>query len=483
MEQHMYESFGLFINGRWRQARSGRTVDVIDPATEERIGSVPHAAAEDLDAALQAASGAAKLWAATAGWERSKILRRIADDLRGRTDMAAKMMARECGKPLAEAKGEFLAAIDQFDWYADEARRIFGHTLDGRDSGVRLNVNYRPVGPVAAFTAWNFPALLPARKIAAALAAGCPVVLKPSEETPSSAFLFAEAARTAGLSDGVLNIVTGDPAEISRHLIASPVIRKVSLTGSVAVGKLIMRLCAEGLKRLSLELGGHAPVLIFGDADPIAVAKACAAAKFRNNGQVCISPSRFYVHASIHAPFAAAMAESAKALRLGGGLDPQATCGPMINARGRDRVESLVADAVERGAVVLSGGSRPSEFNRGYFYQPTVLDRVPDEARIMRDEPFGPVAPITAFTHFDEVIERANATPFGLAGYVFSNSLAIAGKAADALDVGMVGVNDMMLAAAEIPFGGVKESGFGREGGQLGILDYLEARYVKVRHA
>lgn len=286
-----------------------------------------------------------------------------------------------------------------------------------------------------------------------------------------------------GLPKGVLNVVTGDSGEVSKHLIASPVIRKVSLTGSVPVGKLIMKACADGLKRLSLELGGHAPVLVFGDADPIAAGRACAAAKFRNAGQVCIAPSRFYVHTSIKDSFASAMADAAKALKLGSGVDPTVTCGPMVNRRGRERIETLVRDAVQLGSTVLAGGERPSEFNRGYFFQPTVLDNVPDDARVMREEPFGPVAPISGFEDYDEVIERANSTPFGLAGYVFSSSLANANRAADALEVGMVGVNDMMLAAAEIPFGGVKESGFGREGGQLGILDYLEPKYVKLRHA
>lgn len=479
----MYESFGLFIDGGWRAAKGGATVDVIDPATEERVGAIPHACSADLDEAVAAAGKAQAEWAATSGWERSRILRAMADNLRGRIDDAALMMARESGKPLAEARGEFNAAIDQFDWYADEARRIFGHTLGGRDPGVRLDVIYNPIGPVAAFTAWNFPALLPARKISAALAAGCTVILKPSGETPASAFLFAEAAKRARLPRGVLSVVTGDSAEISRHLIASPVIRKVSLTGSVPIGKQIMKLCADGLKRLSLELGGHAPVLVFGDVDPVAVGKACASAKFRNNGQVCISPSRFYVHASIKAPFAAAMAEYARALKLGSGVDPDVTCGPMINYRGRERVEGLVRDAIERGAGVLAGGDRPSNFNRGYFFEPTVLDDVPDSARVMYEEPFGPVAPISAFVDADEVIRRANSTPFGLAGYVFSNSLSNASKAAAALEVGMVGVNDMMLAAAEIPFGGVKDSGFGREGGQIGILDYLEPKYIKLRHA
>ncbi|HZZ63514.1 MAG TPA: NAD-dependent succinate-semialdehyde dehydrogenase [Roseiarcus sp.] len=479
----MYESFGLFIDGDWRAARRGRMVDVIDPATEERVGSVPHADIDDLDDALNAAARTQRSWSTTAGWERSRFLRAIADILRGRTEEAAMMMARESGKPLAEARGEFGAAIDQFDWYADEARRIFGHTLGARDPSARLDVQYRAVGPVAAFTAWNFPALLPARKMAAALAAGCTIILKPSEETPFSAFLLAEAAKGAGLPKGVLGLVTGDPAEISRHLIASPVIRKVSLTGSVPVGKLIMRLCADGLKRLSLELGGHAPVLVFGDADPVAAGKACAAAKFRNNGQVCISPSRFYVHASIKDAFAGAMVESARALKLGSGVDPSVTCGPMINARGRERVEGLVQDAIKRGATVLAGGGRPHAFNRGYFFEPTVLDNVPDEALVMHEEPFGPVAPISVFDDFNEVVERANGTPYGLAGYVFSKSLSLANRAASALEVGMVGVNDMMLAAVEIPFGGVKESGFGREGGQIGILDYLEPQYIKLRHS
>jgi len=478
----MYEPYGLFINNEWRQASTGKTQDVIDPATEDHVGTIPMATRDDLEMAISATKMAQKTWGVTSGWQRSQYLRAISNELRQTTETAAHMMARECGKPLAEAKGEFNAAIDQFDWYADEARRIFGHSLGGREQGIRLDVIYQPVGPVAAFSAWNFPALLPARKIAAALAAGCTIIIKPSSETPSSVFLFAEAAKKIGLPDGVLGIVTGNSADISKYLIASPVIRKVSLTGSVPIGKLIMKQAAEGLKRISLELGGHAPVLVFGDADPVAAGKACATAKFRNNGQVCISPSRFYVHASIKDKFAVAMVETAQALKLGGGVDPTVTCGPLINARGRERIENLVADALKEGAKLLTGGNRPKEFNRGYFYEPTVLDEVPDHARVMIDEPFGPIAPISAFHDFDEVIERANGTTFGLAGYVFSSSLQNANRAANALEVGMVGVNDMLLAAAEIPFGGTKESGFGREGGQLGIFDYVEAKYIKLRH-
>lgn len=479
----MYDGFGLFIDGAWRPAADGRTLPVIDPATEERLGDIALAGPADLDAALDALARAAPPWREVPGWERSALLRRIAEELRARTPALAEAVSRETGKPLAEARGEVGGAIDQFDWYADEARRIYGHGLAGRERGVRLEVRYEPVGPVAAFTAWNFPALLPARKIAAALAAGCPIVLKPSEEAPSAAFAIAEAARAAGLPAGVLNIVTGEPAAISAHLIASPVIRKVSLTGSVPVGKQILRLCADGVKKVSLELGGHAPVLVFPDADPEAAGIACARAKFRNAGQVCVSPSRFYVHETVYEPFARAMADTARAIRVGRGLDAGVECGPMANARGRERIVRLVEDALEQGAELLAGGRIPPEHNRGYFYAPTVLGRVPDEAAIMREEPFGPVAPITTFTAFDDVIRRANATPFGLAAYVFARSLDTAERAADALEAGMVGVNDMLIAAAEIPFGGIKESGMGREGGQLGILDYLEPKYVKLRRA
>ncbi len=479
----MYQDFGLFIENEWRQARGGEVKIVIDPATEDEIGTVPRAAAADLDEVLSGLARAGKVWARTPGWERSAVLRRIAMELSKRREEIASAMSAETGKPIAEARGETGAAIDQFDWYADEARRIFGHTLDGRDAGVSLQVRFDPVGPVAAFTAWNFPALLPARKIAAALAAGCSVVIKPSEEAPASTFFIAEAARASGLPAGTLGVVTGDSAMISAHLIASPVIRKVSLTGSVPVGKHILKLCAEGVKKVSMELGGHAPVLVFDDADPEAAGRACATAKFRNAGQVCISPSRFYVHSRIYEPFAKAMTEVASSLKIGRGLDPDTQFGPMVNRRGLDRIIRLVAEAKDRGAEVLTGGAPPEDRNRGFFFQPTILGRVSDEAEIMREEPFGPVAPITTFDEFDEVVERANNVPFGLAGYVFSRSLEKATRAANALEVGMVGVNDMLLAAAEAPFGGIKESGMGREGGQLGVLDYLEAKYIKQRFA
>jgi succinate-semialdehyde dehydrogenase/glutarate-semialdehyde dehydrogenase len=477
----MYDNHGLFIDGDWRRASSGASVPVINPFDGSELGAIPSASKRDLDDALAAAQRGFRTWRAVPGWDRAASLRRIADEIRRRAADGARLMTLETGKPLAESKGEFNAMADQFDWYAGEACRVFGHILDGRDNATRLHVRFDPVGPVAAFTAWNFPGLLPARKIAPALAAGCSIVIKPSEEAPSASYVIVEAALAAGLPRGVLNVVTGDPPAISAHLIASPVIRKVSLTGSLPVGKQILRMCADGVKRVSMELGGHAPVLVFEDADPVAVGALCARTKFRNAGQVCISPSRFYVHQSIKAAFEQAMADVASSLRIGNGLEADTEFGPMTNERGRDRALTLVDDAVKKGATLRAGGRIPPELTSGFFFQPTVLADVPERADIMTTEPFAPVAPIASFSSFDEAIERANNVPFGLAAYVFSNSLSVATRASEALESGMVGVNDMLLASAEIPFGGAKESGIGREGGQLGIRDYLEPKYIKFR--
>jgi succinate-semialdehyde dehydrogenase / glutarate-semialdehyde dehydrogenase len=478
----VYQTYGLFIDGEWRQASSGNTVSVLNPFDGSALGEIPRADAGDLDDALNSSLVGFRTWRSVSGWERAAMLSRIAAEIRARADAGARMMTLETGKPLAEARGEFNAMAEQFDWYSGEACRVFGHTLDGRDASTRLHVRFDPVGPVAAFTAWNFPGLLPARKIAPALAAGCSIIVKPSEEAPSSTYIMVEAARAAGLPKGVLNVVTGNPADISAHLIASPIIRKVSLTGSVPVGKALLKLCADGMKRVSMELGGHAPVLVFDDVDPVEIGTLCARTKFRNAGQVCISPSRFYVHESIKAPFEKAMANVAKSLRLGNGLDADTEFGPMANARGRERAVGMVSDAVAKGASLQAGGSIPTSFpNDGFFFEPTVLGDVPEHAEIMTAEPFAPVAPVATFKTFDEVIERANSVPFGLAAYVFTNSLGTATRASEALEAGMVGVNDMLLASAEIPFGGVKESGMGREGGQLGMRDYLEPKYIKVR--
>jgi len=476
-----YQDFGLYIDGGWGPSAGRGTKAVLDPATEEVLGQIPDATAADLDRALAAAEKGFAAWRRVQPWERAAKLRKISELIRERIEPLARLMSVETGKPLAEARAEWGATADQFEWYAEETKRIYGQTIEGRQPDVRLSVIYQPVGVVAAFAAWNFPALLPARKIAAALAAGCSIIVKPAGEAPGSCMGIVQACHDARLPAGAVNLVTGNSRKIAEHLIGSSIVRKVSLTGSVPVGKEILRLAADGVKKVSMELGGHAPVLVFEDADVAKAAEACAAAKFRNCGQVCISPSRFYVHENVYDGFSKRFVEMAQGLKLGRGCDDGVTMGPLANARGLESTKALVADAVERGAELLTGGRAPSGFNRGFFYEPTVLGRVPDEARIMIEEPFAPVAPIATFKEFDDVVERANSLPFGLAGYVFSKNLRTATLAAEAIEVGMVGVNEVLLAAAEAPFGGIKESGMGREGGALGIRDYLEAKYIKTR--
>lgn len=477
----MYHDLQLFIAGDWRGASDGATKPVIDPATEDALATIAVATEADIDAALKAAKEGFALWRRIGPWERAKVLRKTADLIRERLDEIATLMSLETGKPLAEAKGETNAAADQFEWYAGEAQRIYGQLIEGRTEDTRMSVLRQPVGVVAAFSAWNFPALLPARKIAPALAAGCSVIVKPAGETPACCAALVRACTDAGLPSGVLNMLTGNSSMIAEKLIRSPIVRKVSLTGSVPVGKEILRIAAEGVKRVSMELGGHGPVLVFADADAEQAAELCATSKFRNCGQVCISPTRFYVHEDRYEAFSNRFAEIAKGLKLGSGLDDGVDMGPMANARGLETIQSLVSDATSKGAELLTGGGRPEGINRGFFFEPTVLGQVPDEARVMHEEPFGPIAPITTFTGYDEVMERANSLPFGLAGYIFANDLSLATRASEDLECGMVGVNEMLLATAEAPFGGMKESGMGREGGSFGIEDYLEPKYIKTR--
>ncbi|WP_442873815.1 NAD-dependent succinate-semialdehyde dehydrogenase [Aurantimonas sp. C2-6-R+9] len=481
MESAMYRDLELYIDGTWRGASNGATRAVTDPATEDTLGSIAAATEADIDAALTAARAGFSVWRRVGTWERAKLIRKASDLIRERADEIATLMSVETGKPLAEAKGEVNAAADQFEWYSEETKRIYGQIIESRTADSRMAVIHQPVGVVAAFSAWNFPALLPARKIAAALAAGCSIIIKPAGEAPASCAALVRACHDAGVPSGVVNFLTGQSDMIARRLIASPIVRKVSLTGSVPVGKQILHLAADGVKKVSMELGGHAPVVVFDDVDAEKAAEVCANTKFRNCGQVCISPTRFYVHESKYEAFARRFAEVAKSLKVGRGMEEGVQMGPLANRRGLETIQELVEDARQRGAEVLAGGSVPAEANRGFFFEPTVLGHVPDDARIMREEPFGPVAPLTTFTSYDEVMERANALPFGLAGYVFSNDLRTATRAYEDLEVGMVGVNEMLLATAEAPFGGVKESGMGREGGSFGIGDYLETKYVKIK--
>ena len=475
----MYEKFGLLIDGKWRPASDGSDLNVLSPVSEDIIGTVPAATGADIEEGLQAAALGFRAWSGVAAWTRASILRKAADLLRERNEAGARIMSTETGKPLAEARAEFNAAADQFEWHAEEAKRIYGQTIPGRARDERLTVTYQPVGVCLALSAWNFPALLPARKIAAALAAGCSVIARPASEAPGSCMVIAQALIDAGLPAGALGVLTGRSGPMVQQLIASPIIAKVSLTGSVAVGKEILRQCAPGIKKVSLELGGHAPVIVHSDFNPVAAAEKLAATKFRNCGQVCISPSRFYVHRSICREFEEAFAAYARKLVTGDGLCDGITTGPMIRRRALDNALRLIEDAQAKGARLIAGGGRPAGMNKGHFLEPTVLADVSDTAAIMIEEPFAPVAPISPFDTFDEVIARANSTQFGLASYVFTHDGALAAETAEALEAGMVGINETLLATAEAPFGGCKESGFGREGGSLGILDYLTPKYIR----
>lgn len=477
----MYSNHGLFIDGTWRTASNGGTLTVHSPVTEAAIGTIPAASEDDQDAALASAARNFAEWSAVSAWERARILRNAAEGLRKRSEDFARVMSTETGKPLAEARAEVSASADQFEWQSEEAKRIYGQTIPGRHQAERLSVIYQPVGPCLALSAWNFPMLLPARKIAAALAAGCSVVARPASEAPGSCFALADALNEAGLPAGVLSILTGPAVPMVERLIRSPIIRKVSLTGSVAVGREVLRIASADVKKVTMELGGHAPVIIHADADPVAAARKLATTKFRNCGQVCISPSRFYVHRTILGPFEEAFAEVACGLTLGDGLDEKTTTGPMIRARAVENALALIEDARSLGARLLTGGGRPNHLNHGHFLEPTVLADVPDNARIMHDEPFAPVAPIAPWETFEDVIARANGTEFGLAAYVFTENADLAARTAEALEAGMVGINETLLATAEAPFGGTKASGFGREGGSLGILDYLVPKYIRHR--
>ncbi|WP_368344464.1 NAD-dependent succinate-semialdehyde dehydrogenase [Pelagovum sp. HNIBRBA483] len=479
----MYENIELFINGDWCNASDGATKPVTCPASEDVIGSIAVAADDDINRALSAAKDGFDVWRKTGTWDRAAKIRKVADLIRERQSEIARLMSLETGKPLAESMGETGAAADQFEWYSEETKRIYGQIIEARTSDSRMAVIYQPVGVVAAFSAWNFPALLPARKIAAALGAGCAIIIKPAGETPASCAALIQACHDAGIPPGVVNMLTGNSGQIAEKLIRSPIVRKVSVTGSVPVGKQILSLAAEGVKKVSMELGGHGPVLVFDDFDAEKAAEICAPTKFRNCGQVCISPTRFYVHENSYEKFASRFAEIANSLKIGRGLDDGVQIGPMANKRGLETIQKMTQDALDRGAELLAGGKRPAGFNKGYFVEPTVLGRVPDDALVMTEEPFGPIAPITTFTDYDEVIARANSLPFGLAGYVFSNNLTTATRAYEDLELGMVGVNEMLLATAEAPFGGVKESGMGREGGSLGMHDYLDPKYVKMKLA
>jgi succinate-semialdehyde dehydrogenase / glutarate-semialdehyde dehydrogenase len=475
MDAH-YDSLYLFINGEWIAASERDTAEVVNPATLQELGRVPLATAADLDLALQTAKSAFDVWRNTVPAERARVLKDGANLIRERAEHIAELLTLEEGKPLAESRDEVLRAAEYFEWFAEEARRIDGRVVPSNRPGVQQLVKKQAIGPVAAFTPWNFPAITPARKLSAALAAGCSVIIKPGEESPATALALARALDDAGLPKGVLQVVFGVPDEVSKTLIASPIIRKVTFTGSVPVGRLLAARAAEGVKPITLELGGHGPVLVFKDADVERAAVEGAANRFRGTGQVCISSTRFLIQREVYDEFVGHFVSATQALKVGDGMQPGTQVGPLANPRQIAKMEELVADAVARGAKVLAGGKRIA--GDGYFFEPTVLADVPMDARVMHEEPFGPIAVLMRFDQLEDGLAEANRLPYGLSAYAFTNNARTALDVGDGLEAGMIGINQYRIVSTELPFGGIKESGIGSEGGAEGIEFYLTNKFI-----
>jgi succinate-semialdehyde dehydrogenase/glutarate-semialdehyde dehydrogenase len=471
----------MYINGEWIGASNYETSPLINPATEEIIAEIPIATSIDINYAINAAYNAWKQWRNVDAWTRSNILRKMAEWIKLNIKILARTLTEEQGKPIGEAIGEIKSTIDQFDWYADEARRIYGRTIESQNIEERLMVIKQPIGPVAAFSSWNSPVLVSARKIAPAIAAGCSIILKPDLEAPRSPLILGKASEEAGLPAGVLNIITGDPSQISKQLCSSNIIRKVSLTGSVPVGSIILKQCAETIKPTIMELGGHSPFIVFEDANVKEAAEIAARWKYRNNGQVCISPNRFFIQNSIFELFLKQFIEVTRNFKIGNGLDPSVEIGPLINKRRIESIEALIKDALEKGAKLELGGKRHEGFTKGYFFEPTVISNLNITMKIMHEEPFGPIAPIISFSNLDDVVEKANSTQFGLAAYIFTKDLETAFLASERIEVGMIGLNTVNMVAAEAPFGGIKFSGFGHEGGLEGIQEYTVEKLIKIK--
>jgi succinate-semialdehyde dehydrogenase / glutarate-semialdehyde dehydrogenase len=471
-----YPEVQLLINGKWRAGAAGRTIPVLNPATEEVIGHVARAETADLDAALTGAKTGFALWRGVSAFERAKILRRTGDLLRERVERIANLMTREQGKPLTEARIEVLAAADTLDWFAEESRRAYGRVVPARAPNITNLVLKEPVGPVAAFSPWNFPLNQIVRKLGAALAAGCSIIVKAPEETPASPAELIRALVDAGVPAGGVNLVYGVPTKISEYLIPHEIIRKISFTGSTSVGKQLAALAGKHMKRITMELGGHAPAIVFADADIETAVKLLATAKFRNAGQVCTAPTRFLVQRHVYGAFLDRFVAAAQALKIGDGLLPETQLGPLANSRRVEAMDAFIADATGQGAELCTGGGRIG--NKGYFFAPTVLANVPLSARAMNEEPFGPLALVNSFDDLDEALGEANRLPYGLASYAFTRSAAVSSALAVRLEAGMLGINQTQIAWPEFPFGGVKESGFGREGGSEAIQDYLVTKLV-----
>ncbi|KQN64759.1 NAD-dependent succinate-semialdehyde dehydrogenase [Erwinia sp. Leaf53] len=476
MQTQQYDPLYLFINGQWLTAEDRDTLAVINPASGKTLGRLPMATHTDLNQALVTAHDSFNLWRNTVPDQRARIMKKAAALMRDRAEHIATLMTLEEGKPLAESRDEVQRAADYFEWFAEEARRIDGRVVPANRPGVQQLVKRQAIGPVAAFTPWNFPAITPARKLSAALAAGCSVILKPGEESPATALALARCLDDAGLPKGVLQIVFGVPDKVSAKLIASPIIRKVAFTGSVPVGRLLSERAAAGVKPISLELGGHGPVLVFEDADIEAAAADGAANRFRGTGQICISSTRFLIQRGAYDRFVGRFVAATRELVIGDGMVQGTQVGPLANERQLEKMAALVDDAVAQGAVVLTGGKRLDR--PGFFFEPTVLANVPLSARIMHEEPFGPIAVMRPFDTITDGLEEANRLPYALSAYAFTRSARTALDVGDGLEAGMIGINQYRIIATELPFGGMKESGHGSEGGREGIAPYLTNKFI-----
>ncbi|QFI68328.1 NAD-dependent succinate-semialdehyde dehydrogenase [Sinorhizobium alkalisoli] len=470
-----YPETQLYIGGIWRDGSRER-LSIVNPASDEIIGTVANAGRDDLDEALATAATGFEAWSRFSAVERAKLLHKAAQLLRDRVERIATIMTLEQGKPLAESKSETLAAADIIDWFAEEARRAYGRVIPSRSLNVRQLVVKEPVGPVAAFSPWNFPLNQAVRKVAAGLAAGCSVILKGPEETPASCAELVRAFADADLPTGALNLVFGIPADISNHLIPHPIIRKVSFTGSTSVGKQLAALAGAHMKRVTMELGGHAPAIVFDDADLDLAVRILAGAKFRNAGQVCVAPTRFLIQEKIYARFLDRFVKAAEAITVGNGLDSETTMGPLANGRRVEAMETLVSDAVARGGKVATGGERIG--NHGNFYKPTVLTDVPLSARILNEEPFGPVAVMSPFSTYEAAITEANRLSYGLAAYAYTTSGKTSAAFSRDIQSGMISINHHGLALPELPFGGIKESGYGSEGGSEAMDNFFNIKLV-----
>ncbi len=470
------EKIEMLINGRWRSGSEGGSQPLINPATEEVLATVPHASEADLEEAVESSDKGFRTWRNFTPLERQKVMETAATLMEARIDEIAKNLTLEMGKPLLESKIEMNFVIDVTRWYGEEGKRAYGRLIPPRVPNVRQMVIKEPVGPACAFVAWNFPGTNVIRKVAGALAAGCSILIKPSEETPGTAVAITRCFQEAGLPDGVINLVFGIPDNVSRKVLGSWIPRKMSFTGSIAVGKHLQKLAADTMKRCTMELGGHSPVIIFDDADLESALDVTIGAKFRNAGQVCISPTRFYVQEKAYKTFVDGFTERVRSIKVGNGIEDGIQMGPLIDARRLPIMEDFVSDAKNRGARITTGGERIG--NQGYFFAPTVLSDVPADAKIMNEEPFGPVAPMASFSTFEQVVESANSLPFGLASYVFTSNGATATKIGEELDSGLVGINHPMVSTPETPFGGVRESGYGSEGGIEGLDAFMRTKFV-----